>query len=237
MSQILKLIQERHSSRGPFDSRRPVPAETLGLILEAGRWAPTAHNMQNFDILAVDAPGLLDRIGNIETRVSEQFLRENYQQLSFSEEELLAKRVGLLGAMFPPSWRTPAEFGRTARESAFLHHTMQGAPVILIVLHDARRRAPASDGDVLGQISLGCVMENMWLMAQSLGVGFQIMSVFSGLGVESQVKAMLGIPERMNIAFAIRLGYPASLAVTSPRVRRDVDAFTHHNQFGKKGLG
>ena len=37
-----------------------------------------------------------------------------------------------------------------------------------------RRRSP---GDVLGMMSLGCVMENMWLMAESLGIRFHILAL------------------------------------------------------------
>jgi nitroreductase len=40
-------------------------------------------------------------------------------------------------------------------------------------------------------------MENMWLMAQSLGIGMQIMSVFSGTSVEEEVKRMLAIHNYM----------------------------------------
>ncbi len=47
MQDILKLIQQRKSLRISFDIKRPVAKEDLGKILEAGRWAPTAHNMQN----------------------------------------------------------------------------------------------------------------------------------------------------------------------------------------------
>jgi nitroreductase len=72
-------------------------------ILEAARWAPTAHNMQNFEIIVVDDKTQLEKLGKIKSRISEDFLRENYQQLSFSEEELLKKKVGILGTMFPPS--------------------------------------------------------------------------------------------------------------------------------------
>ncbi len=67
--------------------------------------------------------------------------------------------------------------------------------MLLIVIYDARKRAPASEGDVLGLISLGCVMENMWLMAHVLGIGFQVMSVFSGDLEEEKVKKILEIPE------------------------------------------
>lgn len=238
MSDTLKLIQERYSSRVPFDRERLVAKEDLRQILEAARWTPSAHNMQNFEILVIDDKELLEKIGDIKSQISEEFLRENYQQLSFSEEELLQKKVGILGTMFPPSWRDPARLEEVARESgpSFLHDTMQDSPVLLIVIYDARKRAPALEGDVLGMMSLGCMMENMWLMAQSLGIGLQIMSVFSADPVEKEVKRIFNIPEYMKIAFASRLGYPLSTPAKYLRVRRDVEDFTHHNRFGNKGL-
>ena len=105
----------------------------------------------------------------------------------------------------------------------------------MIVTYDARKRAPASVGDVLGFISLGCVMENMWLMAEELGISLQIMSVFGGEAVESEVKKILEIPEYQRIAYAIRLGYPISKPSKSLRVRRDIIGFVHHNRFGNRG--
>jgi nitroreductase len=108
--------------------------------------------------------------------------------------------------------------------------------MLLIVTYDARKRAPASEGDVLGFISLGCIMENMWLMAQELKIGFQIMSVFGGNTVEQDVKKILDIPEYMRIAYAVRLGYPVSKPSKFLRVRRDIDGFAHYNRFGNKGF-
>jgi nitroreductase len=209
----------------------------LRQILEAARWSPTAHNMQNFEILVVDAREVLAELGGISSPPSEVFIRENYAQLAFSEEELLAKKVGILGTMFPAAWRTPgAKFDEVARESgpSFLRDTIKDSPTVLIVTYDARKRAPASEGDVLGFISLGCAMENMWLVAQSLGIGCQIMSVFSGKAVEEQVKQILEIPDCMRIGFAARLGYAASSTLKYVRVRRDVADFAHHNRFGVK---
>ena len=51
MQNLLKIIQDRHSVRMPFDMQRPVARQDLEQILEAGRWAPTAHNMQNYEII------------------------------------------------------------------------------------------------------------------------------------------------------------------------------------------
>jgi nitroreductase len=195
--------------------------------------------MQNFEVVVVDDKQILERIGNIKSRVSEAFIRENYQQLSFSREELLEKKVGILGRGFPSDWRDPAKLDKAVRESRTtpLNQRVRGSPVLLIVIYDARKRAPASEGDVLGFMSLGCVMENMWLVAQSLGISVQVLSVFGTDPAEKGVKQVLNVPEYMKVAFTFRLGYPASTPVEGLRVRRDVDAFTHHNWFGNKGLG
>ncbi len=232
MNEIQKIIQERQSARVPFDPNKKVSKENLQQILDAARWTPTAHNMQNFAIVAVDDGDVLEKIGNVKSRISEEFLRENYEQLSFSKEELLEKKTGILGAMFPPSWVNPSKMAEIARESAPmpLTQSIRGSPCLLIVVYDPCKRAPASEGDVLGFMSLGCLMENMWIMAQSLGISLQILSAFAAPPVEKQVKKILSIPEPLKIAYTCRLGYPTGSAKYL-RVRRDIEDFTHFNKF------
>jgi nitroreductase len=232
---ILKIIRERQSARVPFDRERPVPADQLQQILEAARWTPTAHNMQNFEIVVVDDKKLLAAIANIRGETSEAFVRENYEQLSFSEEELRRKKVGLLGLMFPPSWRTPGVKPTVDEAHA---HSILGEPIrssaaLLVVLYDPRRRAPASEGDVLGMISLGCLMQNMWLVANSFGIGLQIQSTLSGSHVEAEVKKLLGVPGPLKIGFTCRIGYPLK-DETYLRVRRDIEDFVHRNHYETK---
>jgi nitroreductase len=232
---ILKIIRERQSARVPFDRDKRIPPEHLRQILESARWTPTAHNMQNFEVVVVDDRELLDAIANIRGEISEEFVKENYEQLSFSEEELRRKKVGLLGTMFPESWRTPGVPPRLdeAHAHSILGEPIQSSAALVVVLYDPRRRAPASEGDVLGMISLGCLMENMWLVATSLGIGFHVQSALSGRRVEAEVKKLLGAPERLKIGFACRLGYPAR-NTEYLRVRRDVAEFAHRNTYGTK---
>ena len=134
MQDVLKLIQERHSARAPFDPQRPVEEQDLRQILEAARWSPTAHNMQNFEIIVVDDTKLLETLGKIESHISEEFIQENYQQLSFSEEELRQKKVGIIGTMFPPTWTDPAKVDEAVREISSLNRTIRGSPMLLIVI-------------------------------------------------------------------------------------------------------
>ena len=237
MKEIHRIIQDRQSARVPFDPNRKVSRGDLKEILDAVRWTPTAHNMQNFSIIVVDDREVLEIIGNVKSRISEVFLRENYEQLSFSKEELLQKKTGILGSMFPPSWVDPTKMIEAASESATmpLTQSIRGSPCILIVVYDPKKRAPASEGDVLGFMSLGCVMANMWLMASSLGISLQILSTFAAPSVEKRVKQVLGIPEQLRIAYTCRLGYPTG-STKYLRVRRDIEDFAHYNKFGNKNI-
>jgi nitroreductase len=237
MNETERLIQARQSARVPFDANRKVSREDLQQILEAARWTPTAHNMQNFEVIVVDDQEVLNIIGDVKSRISEVFLRENYEQLSFSKEELLKKKTGILGSMFPAAWVDPSKMADAAQKSEPmpLTQSIRGSPCLLIMVYDPNKRAPASEGDVLGFMSLGCLMDNMWLMAESLGISVQILSSFAAPPVEKQVKQVLGIPEQLKIAFSCRLGYPVG-SVKYLRVRRDIKDFAHYNKFGNKEL-
>ena len=180
----------------------------------------------------MDDKKILDEIGKIKSPISDTFIQENYQQLSFSEEELRHKKVGLLASMFPPSWTTPGvkppvEEGRQRSFPVCL--------TLLIVLYDPGKRAPASEGDFLGIVSLGCLMQNMWLAANASGIDFHIVSALGSGQVEKEVKRILAVPDHLKIAFSIRLGYAAA-APPRLRIRRDIEDFSHHNQFGNKGI-
>ncbi|MCL2510358.1 MAG: nitroreductase family protein, partial [Methanomassiliicoccaceae archaeon] len=99
---VLQLIKQRKSSRGPFEAGRKVDPDAMNNILEAASWAPTAHNMQNFEIIVVDDKSLLKELSEMGSVVSSVFVKENYRQLSFSEDELKKKKIGILASQFPP---------------------------------------------------------------------------------------------------------------------------------------
>jgi nitroreductase len=103
MQEFMQLIENRHSARDLFDPERAIPAEDMEKILEAARWTPTAHNMQNFEIVVVDDRQLLTAISEIKTPPNLTFIKENYQQLSFTEDELRRRKTGIMGTMFPKS--------------------------------------------------------------------------------------------------------------------------------------
>lgn len=239
MSGILKNIRNRHSTRGPFDASHTIAKSHLKDILEAARWAPTPTNMQNFEIVIVDDKNQMEMIGKIPADIPESFLRENYAQLSFSVDELRIKKTGMLASEFPKAWSNPEAWSPDSdyrSQLTFLERSVQETPLLLVVLYDEKKRAPGSERDVIGHMGLGCVLENMWLMSESLGIGFHVLTVFSDSPVEARVKNVLKVPSHMRIAFACSLGYPVNPKIVNPRVRRDIEDFVHHNQFGQRDV-
>ena len=237
MSDQLKAIRERRSSRVLFNPKRKIPGNQLKQILEAATWAPTAHNMQNFEIVVVDDRKMLESIGGLKYQTSLTFIRENYKQLSFSEAELRKKKVGILGTQFPPAWLKPnptlKDLGGDGR-SSFISKQISSCSAFLVVLYDPKRRAPASEGDFLGAVSLGCMMENVWLMANSLGIAVHIVSSVAQDSVAKKIKGLLKIPGNLKIVFAFRLGYPLQ-PFKSLRVRREIGDFVSFTRYGKNG--
>jgi nitroreductase len=225
------LMCTRHSARAPFDPQWHVTPRELAYLIEAARWSPTAHNMQNFQLVVVEDVRVLQELGRIVAPVTPLFIAENYRQLSWTEDELVARQTGLLGTKFPSSWRTDDPFKAPAHESRALDELIAGAPTVIVVIFDESTRAPASEHDRLGMISLGCVLENMWLIAQALQLAMQVVSTFAGEHVEPEVRRVLAVPDPWRIAFALRVGHALPESTTSPRVRRDVPRFVHRDRF------
>lgn len=65
MTTTRELSVSRRSSRVPFDASKPIAKADLDYVLEAAQWTPTAHSMQNFQIVAIDDPKALEAISEI----------------------------------------------------------------------------------------------------------------------------------------------------------------------------
>ena len=66
MRDLLEIMWQRHTCRAAFDPQRAIRETDMQRILDAARWAPTAHNMQNFEIIAVDDKHCLAAISAIQ---------------------------------------------------------------------------------------------------------------------------------------------------------------------------
>ena len=236
MRDLLEIMWQRHSCRAPFDPDRKIREHELQRILDAARWSPTVHNAQNFEIIVVDDKRRLKEISAIQLPPSETFDVDDFRELSFSEAEVLRHKTGLLAGMFPASWQEEdggQELGSGARRT-YLGRTIPMCAALLVVIYDSRMRC--AEGDTLGNMSLGCVMQNVWLMAESLGISTQVLSAVSEIEIANRVRRLLDVPGHMNVAFAVRLGYRVTASERHLRVRRGIEDFTHRNRYAQRGI-
>ena len=102
----------------------------------------------------------------------------------------------------------------------------RAGPVVLGRTHDARMDA----------FSTVCAIQNLWLAARAEGVGLGWVSIFH----ESEVKAILGIPSRVQIIGYLCLGYVEELYVVPElevkgwRKRLALDELIFEDGWGEK---
>jgi nitroreductase len=236
MRDLLDVMWQRHTCRAAFDPMAQIREPDLECILDAARWAPTAHNLQNFEIIVVDDKQKLAEISAIRMPPVETFARETYRHLSLPDAEMLRRRTGLLASMFPESWHESEPVkGDIAPQHTFVGRTIQKCPMLLVVVYDSRHGTTSDPEEVvLDTMSLGCVMQNMWLMTESLGISMQVLTSLGTTVAESRARTILNIPPHLKIAFAARLGYPLAASESYLRMRRRIQDFTHRNHYEER---
>lgn len=94
MNEILKTIRERRSVRQFTD--QPVPKDLLQQIIDAGIWAPTARNDQNWHFIVMNNE---EEIKKLYTAMGKASGRENYSFYGCKAfivcTELLSSNLGL----------------------------------------------------------------------------------------------------------------------------------------------
>ena len=178
-----EIIRGRRSVRRYHD--RPVPRELIEQVLEAARWAPSPHGRQpwRFAVLTHAEPKL---------RLAEAMGDEWRRQLAFDGQD--AATIEL---------RRRKSHERIVRAPAIVVPCLYLAD--LDVYPDADRNAAEA---TMAIQSLGCAVQNMLLMAYSLGLdgGWMCAPLFC----PEVVAGALGLDRALTPHALITLGYAAA---------------------------
>jgi nitroreductase len=171
---VFEATQQRRSIRNYQD--KPVEREKLERILEAGRLAPSAKNLEPWHFIAVTDPG---------------------------------KRKGLSGG----TW---AKF-------------LTQSPLVIVACGD-KKASPDWYA-----IDVALAVENMVLVATSLGLGTCCVGSFN----EKDVKTALKIPENFEVLVMLAVGYPgnhmdlSSKLLNIVRKRKSLSDVASEEEYGK----
>ena len=194
MNDILKNIATRRSVR-KF-RRQAVPREIVEEIVEAGRLAPSALNMQPWKFIVVQDAELIAELSGIAAGRIRKLYRLVPLLRPFSKA-LKDQRV--VNAM-----KKTAE----SNEDTVFYR----APFIIFIANDTNCASSEADCYIAG--------ENMALAAHSLGIG----SCFIGRAKAIPVKTLrekLDLPGHYNVNVCMAFGYPEELTKIPPAKKAD----------------
>ena len=126
------------------------------------------------------------------------------------------------GGAAPPSNIPP----RRQAASNYMAEHLHEVPVLILacVEHDGSPSTMSRGGSIYPAV------QNILLAARGLGLGSVITSLHKQY--ESEVKALLGIPENVETAALLPIGFPVSRARYGPTTRAPVEEVTFYDKWG-----
>jgi len=206
---VMDNIKERRSIR-QFKPD-PVPEEALQWIIEAARWAPSAHNFQPTEYIVVKDREALNFIAETAHKAA----RRVYGGMSFDE---------IKNALLTVGEHQLTDEQLQLRASGKIKPYLLTAPVIIIVVVDKGSPYYEADGWM--------AVQNLLLAAHALGLG-TIPTVRSVVNPKDRqaIREYFGVPENYELLGVVPVGYPNEQPVI---FKRDVDELIHREKFGRR---
>ena len=160
--------------------------------------------------------------------------RQHWRFIVIREPELRRR----IGEYYLRAWQAayenqtgpPPKIQSSVRASAAdLAHHMHEVPVMILacIEHDG------SASTISRGSSIYPAVQNLLLAARGLGLGSVITSLHKGY--EAEIKELLGIPNNVETAALLPIGYPADGVRYGPTRRNPVEAVTYLERWGARG--
>ncbi|MBM7844215.1 MULTISPECIES: nitroreductase family protein [Herpetosiphon] len=223
---LLDAIRSRRTTNGPFEDRPLDPAH-VRTILEMAACAPSHFNSQPWRFVVIQDQATRMQLADIagesmqKLMAGGRFWQRYRKYFRFSKKEVDQRGDGILidnlpavlkpfakyifterGGELMAKFQVPKVLGKDARK------LVAGSPLILGITLDKSEYKPDDLSGMYSLLSLGAVMQTIWLTATSLGIGMQFIS--TPMEVEGQwekINKLLQIPEEHSLMVLYRLGY------------------------------
>ena len=198
--QVLTLLKTRRSIRAFRD--KPLAKETLEIIIDGARFAPSGHNSQSTEFLVIQDRAILHKVSAMVIEYL-KFEIKRFSNPLFKTMAMLADRdLAESGLQEIPGFKRMIQMFESGADPI-----LNGAPVLLAF----HARRTVGFGDVNAQLAL----QNASLVAHSLGIGhFYTGWVLAPCRApmartwNRRMPSLLGIPPNNNLYGALALGYP-----------------------------
>ncbi|KPJ67614.1 MAG: hypothetical protein AMJ45_03020 [Syntrophobacter sp. DG_60] len=200
--EVRKAIYTRWSARGflPKAVEDTLITETLGAAIQA----PSACNMQPWEFIVVKGEAKEFLVRALLSAYNKE--RRPSRARTSLPKKYKDRMQTLFEAIKPFAEKTP---GFDIWEGSL---SFYGAPVVIIVAKDKQIAH-------LRLLDIGLAVQNLILMAQTMGLGTCPIGV--AVRYEDVIKEVLHLPDELELALTIALGYPdSSLPINEFRASR-----------------
>lgn len=223
---LLDAIQKRHTTNGPF-ANRPVAPEHVQAILEMAARAPSHFNSQPWRFVVIEDATRRAALGEIagdsmrQLMAEGRFVQQYGRFFRFSEEETASSNDGIHFDNVPAVLRPFVKYVLTERSGQVLNtfqvprvlgndarKLVAASPLLLGIALDRSLYRPNELTGVYTSISLGAVVQTIWLTATAYGMGLQFVSTPQEIPEQwARVSALLRVPAEYELILLMRLGY------------------------------
>jgi nitroreductase len=189
----------------------PVPGEHIKKLIWAATRAPSGGNRQGWRFLVVTDPEKRRGVGALYKEAWDRYVSEGYTARPES---------------LPPEQAASNE--RVLKSSQWLADHMGEVPVLIVVC-SFQADASVNQGVAAGA-SIYPAVQNLMLAARALGLGTVLTTLHRWN--EPRLRTLLGIPETVDTAALIPVGWPKGRF--GPALRQPPEHVTYWDQWGAK---
>ena len=223
---LFESIKARRTSNGAFRPD-PIAPEHIRLILEMASHAPSHFNSQPWRFIVVQdqarRAAIADIAGDSMRMLIEEgtFWKRYSKYFRFSQDETDRTSDGIHFDKIPSMLKPFARYVFSPKGGAVInkfqvprvlgndaHKLVGGSPLLLGITLTRNEYQPQELSGLYSVISLGAVIQTIWVSANSLGIGMQFVS--TPMEVEGQwekIVELLEVPDDQALLVVFRLGY------------------------------
>ncbi len=223
---LFEAIRARRTSNGAFKPE-PIDPEHLRTMLEMASHAPSHFNSQPWRFIVVQDPARRAAIADIAGDSMRMLVEEGtfWQRYSkyfrFSKDEVDRTSDGIHFDNMPAMLKPFARYVLSPKGGAVINkfqvprvlghdaHKLVGtSPLLLGITLTRGEYQPDQLSGLYSVISLGAVIQTIWVTANALGIGMQFVS--TPMEVEGQwekIVELLKVPDDQALLVLFRLGY------------------------------
>jgi nitroreductase len=200
-----EVIRSRRSTR-KFEAGKKVDREVLDRIVDCGRWAPSGANVQCWDFIVVDEPGMREAVRQVFLDQARRLV-EHARGFPAVSKNYLANTVAIIVVVGDPRWKV-----------CFPQPTSDG--------WEAEYR---ENNEGIFLCSLGAAIQNIQLGVTAEGLTSAWLSGGGEDTTNRELAQVLGYPQWMKAYGTIPIGMP--VAEQDRRYRRPLEQVRHWNRY------